>query len=135
VTGGYVYRGSEVPGANGTYVFGDWCSRTIWGMSRDEDGRWRNTPVGESPFNIASFGEAEDGEIYIAGTNRFGRLAFSVSGSVETSTPTATATMTDVETSTPTATRPDPTATSTVGATNTPESAGATKLIPVALKQ
>ena len=32
VTGGYVYRGNAVPRLRGRYVFGDYCSGTIWSM-------------------------------------------------------------------------------------------------------
>src|SRR6266852_5548851 len=30
ITGGYVYRGSSIPGAQGRYFYGDYCSGTIW---------------------------------------------------------------------------------------------------------
>ena len=30
ITGGYVYRGSAVPAAQGRYFYGDYCSGTIW---------------------------------------------------------------------------------------------------------
>ena len=30
ITGGYVYRGSSVPAAQGRYFYGDYCSGTIW---------------------------------------------------------------------------------------------------------
>ena len=34
VTGGYVYRGSQVPALAGRYVFGDYCSGKIWSVPR-----------------------------------------------------------------------------------------------------
>ena len=33
VTGGYVYRGSNIPALRGWYVFGDYCSGEIWAIS------------------------------------------------------------------------------------------------------
>ena len=32
ITGGYVYRGSEVPALRGRYVYGDFCSGRIWSL-------------------------------------------------------------------------------------------------------
>ena len=32
VTGGYVYRGKDVPAAVGRYFFGDYCSGTVWSL-------------------------------------------------------------------------------------------------------
>ena len=33
VTGGYVYRGSDIPALKGWYVFGDFCSGEIWAVA------------------------------------------------------------------------------------------------------
>jgi hypothetical protein len=41
VTGGYVYRGSAVPGLRGAYVFGDFCSGRIWTMSLRRRASWQ----------------------------------------------------------------------------------------------
>ena len=35
VTGGFVYRGGEVPALEGRYVYGDYCSGTIWSIAAD----------------------------------------------------------------------------------------------------
>ncbi len=32
VTGGYVYRGGDVPAARGRYFYGDYCSGTVWSL-------------------------------------------------------------------------------------------------------
>ena len=36
ITGGYVYRGSSVPAAAGRYIFGDYCSGTLWSFKVGE---------------------------------------------------------------------------------------------------
>jgi glucose/arabinose dehydrogenase len=64
VTGGYVYRGEDVPQLGGVYVFGDYCSGYIWGIERHR-GEWVKGLLFESPHRISSFGEDEAGELYI----------------------------------------------------------------------
>jgi glucose/arabinose dehydrogenase len=58
VTGGYVYRGSAVPALRGRYVFGDYCSGTIWSMPAT-GGALRVEPV-KVP-QLTSFGESLNG--------------------------------------------------------------------------
>jgi len=58
VTGGYVYRGNAVPRLRGRYVFGDYCSGTIWSMPAT-GGALRVEPV-KVP-QLTSFGESLDG--------------------------------------------------------------------------
>ncbi|NDJ76612.1 MAG: PQQ-dependent sugar dehydrogenase [Chloroflexi bacterium] len=65
VTGGYVYRGTAIPGLQGYYVYGDWCSGTIWTARQTEDGTWEASVSLESGYNINSFGEDENGELYL----------------------------------------------------------------------
>ncbi len=69
ITGGYVYRGKELPELDGVYVYGDFQSGRIWGL-REKDGK--ATVNGEivdiskqKPLNIAGFGEDAAGEMYI----------------------------------------------------------------------
>jgi glucose/arabinose dehydrogenase len=63
VTGGYVYRGTRQPAMLGTYLFGDYCSGMIWTLPEAEGLTPR--PLAESGLTISSFGEGEDGEIYL----------------------------------------------------------------------
>lgn len=90
ITGGYVYRGGRYPTAAGLYLYSDWCSRTIWGLSRDDAGRWRDARVGSASFGVASFGEGADGEMYIMGLGNLGRIAFDVPTAEPSVTPSAT---------------------------------------------
>lgn len=64
VTGGYVYRGEALPALQGKYFYGDWCSGTIWTLAREGDG-WVNVQFMDTDFNISSFGEGADGELYL----------------------------------------------------------------------
>lgn len=63
VTGGYVYRGS-MPEWNGIYLYGDYCSGTVWGLIHS-NGAWQNQALFSAPGSITSFGQDESGEIYI----------------------------------------------------------------------
>jgi len=69
VTGGEVYRGRAYPALSGTYLFGDYCTGTIWGLRRVGD-RWEAGVLAETPYQILTFGEAEDGAVYLASANR-----------------------------------------------------------------
>lgn len=64
VTGGHVYRGKARPGLRGLYVFGDYCSGTVWSL-RVVKGRAAG--VRREAFtiaNVTSFGEDAAGELY-----------------------------------------------------------------------
>jgi glucose/arabinose dehydrogenase len=64
VTGGVTYRGS-LPDWQGIYLYGDFCSGTIWGLLRDAGGSWQNMALYQTRANITAFGEDESGEIYM----------------------------------------------------------------------
>lgn len=64
VTGGYVYRGSAVPGWGGHYFFSDYCSGKIWTLPNREKA-WEAEELVDTPLTVASFGEDEAGEMYV----------------------------------------------------------------------
>lgn len=72
VTGGFVYRGCEIPDLQGTYFFGDYCSGEIWTLHYDGSTvSVVNRTVELAPpaplaiSLISSFGTDAAGEIYI----------------------------------------------------------------------
>lgn len=65
VTGGYVYRGAELPDLQGVYFYADYATGRIWGLYRDTNGNWQNVIFRDSGLTISSFGEDEAGELYI----------------------------------------------------------------------
>jgi glucose/arabinose dehydrogenase len=65
VTGGYVYRGKAIPELVGTYVFGDYCSGVIWGLTQQADGQWQSRELLATNAAISSFAEDEDGELFV----------------------------------------------------------------------
>lgn len=64
ITGGYVYRGSDVPALQGSYVFADFVSGRVWSASAE--GGWAPKPLFETGFNVSTFGEDAAGELYVA---------------------------------------------------------------------
>jgi glucose/arabinose dehydrogenase len=64
VIGGYVYRGSAQPALAGGYVFGDYCSGTIWAIDPGDDALRPPTVVLKGTASLSSFGEDEAGELY-----------------------------------------------------------------------
>uniref|UniRef100_A0A7C4Q6A1 Glucose dehydrogenase n=1 Tax=Bellilinea caldifistulae TaxID=360411 RepID=A0A7C4Q6A1_9CHLR len=65
VTGGYVYRGNQLPEFYGVYLFGDYCNGFVWGMLRDSGGNWLVERLFQLGANISSFGEDAQGELYL----------------------------------------------------------------------
>ncbi|MEJ7761876.1 MAG: PQQ-dependent sugar dehydrogenase [Thermomicrobiales bacterium] len=64
VTGGYVYRGAEMPELAGVYLFADFGTGLVWGTVPDGDG-WATTAPVETGLNISAFGEDLAGELYV----------------------------------------------------------------------
>ena len=65
VTGGYVYRGADVPALQGAYVFGDYVSGRVF-VAEGSGDDWSMRTLLEAGFRIAAFGEDESGELYVA---------------------------------------------------------------------
>ena len=69
ITGGYVYRGSQVPELVGRYVYGDYCSGRIWSLDASSINP-DNQQLNIGTFgNLTSFGEDADGELYFVRQN------------------------------------------------------------------
>ena len=67
ITGGYIYRGSVFPAWRGVYFLGDYGSGRVWGIQQTGaqfvSQQLLNLGTG---FNITTFGQDENGEIYVA---------------------------------------------------------------------
>jgi glucose/arabinose dehydrogenase len=60
ITGGYLYRGADIPDLVATYLSGDFCSGEIFGLRRGQKSLLLDTDL-----RISSFGEDEAGEVYV----------------------------------------------------------------------
>jgi glucose/arabinose dehydrogenase len=69
VTGGFVYRGDDIPAARGRYFFADYCSDRMWSLllrgGEAADVRRDAIPVS----SLSSFGEDARGELYALSLN------------------------------------------------------------------
>ncbi len=81
ITGGYVYRGNTSTFLQGKYVFGDWSTSffipngKIYYLEEIEPNTWeRFELVPTQPFNrfVLSFGEDEQGELYLCSKTTLG---------------------------------------------------------------
>ena len=67
VTGGLVYRGSQLHGLSGAYLFADFCAGRIWALRDAGDGTWRREQVyAQKGFRPVAFGADSDGELLVA---------------------------------------------------------------------
>ncbi len=65
VSGGYVYRGEALPDLQGVYFYADYGAGTIWMLYRDAAGEWQNALFMRTALIISSFGEDQQGELYV----------------------------------------------------------------------
>jgi glucose/arabinose dehydrogenase len=69
VIGGHVYRGVASPALTGKYIFGDFGSGRIWTLDETSPGVWSGTSTEIATLGVTdgltSFGEDEDGEVYV----------------------------------------------------------------------
>ncbi len=78
ITGGFVYRGKSFPSMHGYYIFGDWSGK-VWALKKDSQQAWKKFDVisegnksNDLNKKVNSFGEDENGELYIITQNGFG---------------------------------------------------------------
>lgn len=65
ITGGYAVRSPSLPEWGGIFLFGDYCSGTVWGLLHTDAGGWEMRTLFETGENISSFGEDSQGELYL----------------------------------------------------------------------
>ncbi len=64
VTGGYVYRGTAIPAAQGRYFYGDYCAGTVWSFPVGAKGRAGSARVSGHIPSLSGFGVDGHGELY-----------------------------------------------------------------------
>jgi glucose/arabinose dehydrogenase len=73
VTGGVVYRGKAIESLKGIYLYADYSSGRLWGIdydAKEKKVKQHELLVHAKNATISSFGEDEDGEVYVCGHSR-----------------------------------------------------------------
>ena len=65
ITGGYVYRGAQLPELRGAYIYGDFQSGKIWGLRHDGSKVTWQQELASTPLQLVAFGEDRSGELYL----------------------------------------------------------------------
>ena len=69
ISGGYVYRGENVPELYGKYICGDYVSARVWAINYDGINPATSTQITTAPGSITSFGVDENNELYLVSFN------------------------------------------------------------------
>ncbi len=69
ITGGYVYRGQNVPELYGKYIYGDYGTAKVWSIDYDGVNPAVNTLITTAAGSITSFGVDENKELYLVSFN------------------------------------------------------------------
>jgi hypothetical protein len=69
ITGGYVYRGLNVPELVGKYIYADYCTNRVWALEYDGINPPTNELLLTASGPVTSFGVDENNELYITSFN------------------------------------------------------------------
>lgn len=75
VIGGPVYRGSKLPGLNGTFVYGDYITGTIWGLTKTDGAEtYSHQTLVDTDQRITAFAEGSAGELFVVDYDYTGQI-------------------------------------------------------------
>ena len=65
ITGGYVYRGNDLPDQHGMYIYGDYATGRIWGLRHDGKQVTGQSELANTSHQVICFGMDADGELLV----------------------------------------------------------------------
>jgi len=65
VIGMGVSRSAEHPALDGVYFVGDWGSGRLWGLKRDDAGKWQLQELMNTTLNFTAGGQDEKGDLFV----------------------------------------------------------------------
>ena len=87
VIGGPVYRGDKLPGLNGSFIYGDYITGTIWAVRAEENDTSAQQTLVDTDLRITSFTEGSEGELYVLDYDFTGQIyELAQSDRIDTST-------------------------------------------------
>jgi glucose/arabinose dehydrogenase len=69
ITGGYFFRGKNVPSFRNRYIFGDFISGSVFSIVKNKNNSWTRNVVLDSGMLISSFAEDRSGNLYLVDYN------------------------------------------------------------------
>ncbi|TWU46199.1 Quinoprotein glucose dehydrogenase B precursor [Rubripirellula tenax] len=87
ITGGRVYRSSRLPNLEGKYLYADYVTGTVWALTYDQatGTATRNEQVLPNSVAVLSFGQDQNGEVYILTNSARGECIYRFDDSTEKS--------------------------------------------------
>lgn len=67
ITGGFVYRGAELPNLVGKYVYADYASGRVWALDAPTGSQAANALLLKADFRLSSFGVNAQQELFLCG--------------------------------------------------------------------
>jgi glucose/arabinose dehydrogenase len=83
VTGGFVYRDKAIPALAGAYLYADFVHGMLWALPKPYEEKPKPVLLFDTDFNIVSFAEGNDGEIYFLSYGETGAIYQLVASSKE----------------------------------------------------
>lgn len=74
VIGGPIYRGSKLPDLNGTFIYGDYITGTIWGLQTEGDDSYSHRTLVDTDQRITAFAQGSQGEVFVVDYDYTGQI-------------------------------------------------------------
>ena len=74
VIGGPIYRGSKLPELDGTFIYGDYITGTIWGLKSDGEDSYSHQVLVDTDQRITAFAEGSAGELFVLDYDYTGQI-------------------------------------------------------------
>lgn len=74
ITGGFVYRGKRLKELYGTYIYGDWVTRKLWGTKFEGEKKVSHQEIAQGNQRVIAFGIDQDQELYFLHHEEVGTL-------------------------------------------------------------
>jgi putative heme-binding domain-containing protein len=83
VVGGPIYRGDKLVDLQGTFIYGDYITGTIWGLDADGDQATRHRTLVDTDQRITAFAAGTDGEVFVLDYDYTGQVYELIPSGVE----------------------------------------------------